>query len=333
MADEVLSQNEIDALLSALSSGEMDANQLKEEEKEKKIRSYDFKRALRFSKDQVRSLSRIHENYARMLTTYFSAQLRNYVHISVASVDQIPYEEFIRSIPTMTVLNIFSMDPLDGRIIFEINPNVAYAMLDRILGGRGTSLNKIENLTEIESTIMSNLFEKSLDNLQEAWASVIDIDPMLEEFEVNPQFLQLVSPNETVIVVSLNTTIGETSGMINICIPHVVLEPIIPRLSVHYWMQNEAQKERKPGEYEKLTKNISSTELELSVVLGETRITIDDLLELSKGDVLKLNQSIEEPLIMQSSEEPLFYVQPGSQKNNVAVQVIDEIKGGSSDDE
>ena len=333
MADEVLSQNEIDALLSALSSGEMDANQLKEEEKEKKVRSYDFKRALRFSKDQVRSLSRIHENYARMLTTYFSAQLRNYVHISVASVDQIPYEEFIRSIPTMTVLNIFSMDPLDGRIIFEINPNVAYAMLDRILGGRGTSLNKIENLTEIESTIMSNLFEKSLDNLQEAWASVIDIDPMLEEFEVNPQFLQLVSPNETVIVVSLNTTIGETSGMINICIPHVVLEPIIPRLSVHYWMQNEAQKERKPGEYEKLTKNISSTELELSVVLGETRITIDDLLELSKGDVLKLNQSIEEPLIMQSSEEPLFYVQPGSQKNNVAVQVIDEIKGGSSDDE
>lgn len=218
MADEVLSQNEIDALLSALSSGEMDANQLKEEEKEKKVKSYDFKRALRFSKDQVRSLSRIHENYARMLTTYFSAQLRNYVHISVASVDQIPYEEFIRSIPTMTVLNIFSMEPLEGRIIFEINPNVAYAMLDRILGGRGTSLNKIENLTEIESTIMSNLFEKSLDNLQEAWASVIDIDPMLEEFEVNPQFLQLVSPNETVIVVSLNTTIGETSGMINICI-------------------------------------------------------------------------------------------------------------------
>lgn len=333
MADDVLSQNEIDALLSALSSGEMDANQLKEEEKEKKVRSYDFKRALRFSKDQVRSLSRIHENYARMLTTYFSAQLRNYVHISVASVDQIPYEEFIRSIPTMTVLNIYSMDPLDGRIIFEINPNVAYAMLDRILGGRGTSLNKIENLTEIESTIMSNLFEKTLDNLQEAWASVIDIDPMLEEFEVNPQFLQLVSPNETVIVVSLNTTIGETSGMINICIPHVVLEPIIPRLSVHYWMQNEAQKERKPGEYEKLTKNISSTELELSVVLGETRITIDDLLELSKGDVLKLNQSIDEPLIMQSSEESLFYVQPGSQKNNVAVQVIDEIKGGSSGDE
>ena len=136
MADEVLSQSEIDALLSALSSGEMDANQLKQEESERKVRVYDFKRALRFSKDQIRSISRINENYSRLLTTYFSAQLRTYVHISVASVDQIPYEEFIRSVPTMTVLNIFSMSPLDGRIIFEINPNIAYAMLDRILGGK-----------------------------------------------------------------------------------------------------------------------------------------------------------------------------------------------------
>ncbi|WP_017471892.1 flagellar motor switch protein FliM [Amphibacillus jilinensis] len=333
MAEEVLSQNEIDALLSALSSGEMDANQLKQEEQDKKVRVYDFKRALRFSKDQIRSISRINENYARLLTTYFSAQLRTYVHISVASVDQIPYEEFVRSVPTMTVLNIFSMAPLDGRIIFEINPNIAYAMLDRILGGKGTSLNKIENLTEIESTIMTNLFEKSLDNLRDAWASVAEIDPMLEEFEVNPQFLQLVSPNETVVVVSLNTTIGESSGMINICIPHVVLEPIMPRLSVHYWMQTETQKERKPEEYENLTKNIEATDIDLQVVLGKTNISVHDLLALQAGDVLNLNQSIDEPLIMQSDDESLYYVQPGHKRNKVAVQILEEIKGGSPDDE
>ncbi|GAE91621.1 flagellar motor switch protein FliM [Gracilibacillus boraciitolerans JCM 21714] len=169
MADEVLSQNEIDALLSALSSGEMDANQLKEEEKEKKVKVYDFKRALRFSKDQIRSISRIHDNFARLLSTYFSAQLRTYVHISVASVDQIPYEEFIRSIPTKTILNVYSVEPLDGRIIFEFNPNIAYAMLDRMLGGKGGSLNKIDSLTEIETTLLSQLFEQGLDNLQEAW--------------------------------------------------------------------------------------------------------------------------------------------------------------------
>lgn len=333
MPDEVLSQNEIDALLSALSSGEMDANQLKEEEKEKKVRVYDFKRALRFSKDQIRSISRIHENFARLLTTYFSAQLRTYVHISVASVDQIPYEEFIRSIPTMTVLNIFSMAPLEGRIIFEFNPNIAYAMLDRILGGKGNSINKIENLTEIESTIMSQLFEKSLDNLQEAWSSVAEIDPLLEEFEVNPQFLQLVSPNETVVVVSLNTTIGESSGMINICIPHVVLEPIIPKLSAHYWMQTEKPKERKPQEYDNLTKNLEVAKLDLQVLLGKTTISVEDLLNLQKDDILHLNQAIEDPLIMQADQEELFYVQPGKKKNKLAVQILEEIKGGNPNDE
>lgn len=333
MADEVLSQNEIDALLSALSSGEMDANQLKQEESNRKVRVYDFKRALRFSKDQIRSISRINENYARLLTTYFSAQLRTYVHISVASVDQIPYEEFIRSVPSMTVLNIFSMAPLEGRIIFEINPNIAYAMLDRILGGKGSSLNKIDNLTEIESTIMTNLFEKSLGNLQEAWSSVVDIDPMLEEFEVNPQFLQLVSPNETVVVISLNTTIGESTGMINICVPHVVLEPIMPRLSVHYWMQTETQKDRKPEEYQNLTENIETTTLDLEVLLGKTTISVYDLLNLQKGDVLHLNQSIDQPLIMQAEDEPIYYVQPGHKKNKLAVQVLEEIKGGSQNDE
>ncbi|MFB1049565.1 flagellar motor switch protein FliM [Paraliobacillus sp. JSM ZJ581] len=330
MADEILSQNEIDALLSALSSGEMDANQLRQDEATNKVRVYDFKRALRFSKDQIRSISRIHENFARLLTTYFSAQLRTYVHISVASVDQIPYEEFIRSIPTMTILNVYSMSPLNGRIIFEFNPNIAYAMLERMLGGQGGSVNKVDSLTEIESTLMTQLFENGLDYLQEAWSSFVDIDPMLEEFEVNPQFLQLVSPNETVVVVSLDTTIGDSSGMINICIPHVVLEPIIPKLSVHYWMQTENNKERKPGEYEDLTKNLEAAKLNMQVLLGQTKITMNDLLNLQTNDVIQLSQSIVDPLVLLADEEPLFYVQPGKKKNKLAVQILEEIKKGES---
>ncbi|KAB8138746.1 flagellar motor switch protein FliM [Gracilibacillus oryzae] len=333
MPDEVLSQSEIDALLSALSSGEMDANQLKEEEKDKKVKVYDFKRALRFSKDQIRSISRIHDNFARLLSTYFSAQLRTYVDIDVASVDQIPYEEFIRSIPTMTILNVYSVAPLDGRIIFEFNPNIAYAMLDRILGGKGNSVNKIDTLTEIETTLMSQLFEKALDNLQEAWGTVAEIDPILEDFEVNPQFLQLVSPNETVVVVSLNTTIGESSGMINICIPHVVLEPIIPKLSVHYWMQNENPKERKPEEYESISRNIKKAPMNLSVVLGKSSITVEELLFLDKEDTILLDQAIEDPLLLEVDQVPKFFVQPGKKKSKIAVQVLNEIKGGDYDDE
>ena len=145
----------------------------------------------------------------------------------------------------MTILNVFEVPPLEGRIIMEVNPNIAYAMMDRLMGGKGTSVNKIDNLTEIETKIMSTMFEKAFEYLREAWANIAEIDPILTEFEVNPQFLQMVSPNETVVVISFNTTIGETSGMINICIPHVVLEPIIPKLSIQYWMQAE-KKDREP---------------------------------------------------------------------------------------
>lgn len=327
MVDEVLSQNEIDALLSAITSGEMDAEELKKEEKEKRVRVYDFKRALRFSKDQIRSIGRIHENYARLLTTFFSAQLRTYVNISVASVDQIPYEEFIRSVPEMTVLNIYSVAPLEGRVLMEVNPNIAYGLLDRVLGGKGNSVNKIDKLTEIETLLMSQLFEKAIVTLKEAWASIVEIDPVLEEFEINPQFLQMVSPNETVVVVSLNTAIGETSGMINICIPHIVLEPIIPKLSVHYWMQT-ATKKRDPEAYQKITENIQQAKVEAKTLLGETTITIQEFLNLNQSDVIALKQPIDHPLTLTINNEPKFYVQPGKYKNNMSVQVLSEIKGG-----
>lgn len=168
MAEEVLSQNEIDALLSAISSGEMDADELKQDEKAKKVRTYDFKRALRFSKDQIRSLTRIHENFARLLTTFYSARLRTFVQISVASVDQVPYEEFIRSIPTMTILNTYSLAPLEGKILIEYDPTIAFAMLDRTLGGSGGSVNKINNLTEIETTLMTQFLESGMENLKAA---------------------------------------------------------------------------------------------------------------------------------------------------------------------
>lgn len=331
LVDEVLSQGEIDALLSAITSGEMDAEELKQEEKEQKVRVYDFKRALRFSKDQIRGIFRIHENYARLLTTFFSGQLRTYVNISVASVDQVPYEEFIRSIPKMTVLNLYSVEPLEGRMLMEVNPNIAYSLLDRILGGKGNSVKQVDSLTEIETLLMSQLFEKSLVSLKEAWSSIVEIEPILEEFEVNPQFLQMVSPNETVVVVSLNTEIGDTSGMINICIPHIVLEPIIPNLSVHYWMQT-SDKERDPEAYERISENIQHADIEAKAILGETTINIESFLKLHTNDVIRLKQSIEQPLQLRINDEPKFYVQPGKSKKHVAVQVLERVKEGFADD-
>jgi flagellar motor switch protein FliM len=320
---DVLSQGEIDALLAALSSGEMDAEELKKEDTQKKVRAYDFKRALRFSKDHIRSLTRIHENFARYLTTYFSAQLRTFVQINVVQVEQLPYDEFIRSIPKMTILNIFEAEPLEGRMVLEVHPNVAYAMLDRLLGGTGSAPPKVSALTEIETTIMERIFSRTFDSLQEAWKTVLDIEPRLEAMETNPQFMQIVSPNETIALISLSTKIGDTTGMINLCIPHVVLEPIMTRLSTHQWFTSQ-KKSRAPEEIDALRLRVTKAELPIVAELGESRINVAEFLGLSVGDVISLNKPVKEGLSIRIGEKLKFMGSPGMVRDRVAVQ-IDEI--------
>lgn len=324
---DVLSQNEIDALLAALSSGEMDAEELKKEETTKKVRTYDFKRAVRFSKDHIRSLTRIHENFARYLTTYFSAQLRTFVQISVVDVEQLPYDEFIRSIPKMTILNIFEAEPLEGRMVLEVHPNVAYAMLDRLLGGQGTAPSKMNALTEIEMTVMERIFSRAFESLQEAWKTVIDISPRLEALETNPQFMQIVSPNETIALISLSTKIGDTTGMINLCIPHVVIEPIMPKLSVHHWFVSQ-KKARSAEEVEVLEHRINRAQLPIAVELGESSISIHEFLNLSQGDVITLNKPVGEGLNVKVGNKIKFIGSPGSVKDRVAVQVDEIVSEG-----
>mgnify|MGYP001088394518 FL=1 len=320
---DVLSQNEIDALLAALSSGEMDAEELKKEETQKKIRSYDFKRAVRFSKDHIRSLTRIHENFARYLTTYFSAQLRTFVQINVVQVEQLPYDEFIRSIPKMTILNIFEAEPLEGRMVLEVHPNVAFAMLDRLLGGLGAAPSKIGALTEIETIIMERIFSRAFESLQEAWKTIVDINPRMEGLETNPQFMQIVSPNETIALISLSTKIGDTSGMINLCIPHVVIEPIMPTLSVHHWFVSQ-KKSRAPEEVDALRNRVNKAKLPIIAELGESQITIREFLGLSVGDVISLNKPVEDGLQIRIGDKLKYIGSPGTVKDRIAVQ-IDEI--------
>lgn len=322
---EVMSQGEIDALLTALSSGEMDVDELKKEDVEKKVKVYDFKRALRFSKDQIRSLTRIYENYARLLTTYFSAQLRTFVQISVASVDQLPYDEFIRSIPKMTILNVFTAAPLEGRMVMEVNPNIAYAMLDRMLGGQGSSPSNVSSLTEIETIVMERVFSRALDSFEEAWRSIIDLELELDVLEVNPQFMQMVSPNETVAVVSLSTKIGDATGMINFCLPHVVLEPIMPKLSAHYWMSTQ-KKVREPREVAMLEKRVKMAKLPVIANLGGSTISISELLQLAVGDVIRLKETVDDPIVVKIGDQPKFLGQPGVTKGKSAVQITEIIR-------
>jgi len=329
---DVLSQNEIDALLAALSSGEMDAEELKKEDGARKVRSYDFKRAVRFSKDHIRSLTRVHENFARYLTTYFSAQLRTFVQINVVSVDQLPYDEFIRSVPKMTILNVFEAEPLEGRMVLEVHPNVAYAMLDRLLGGVGNSPTKINALTEIETVVMERIFSRTFESFQEAWKSVVDLTPHLVALETNPQFLQLVSPNETIALISMSTKIGETTGMINLCIPHVVLEPIMTRLSVHHWFVSQ-KKMRAPEEVEALQQRVNKAFLPMVAELGESSITVHEMLNLTIGDVISLNKATNQSLQIKVGDKLKYYATPGAVKGRLAIQISEIVEEGVDEDE
>lgn len=328
---DVLSQNEIDALLAALSSGEMDAEELKKEDSQRKVRVYDFKRATRFSKDHLRSLTRIHENFARFLTTYFSTQLRTFVQINVVQVEQLPYDEFIRSIPKMTILNIFEAEPLEGRMVLEVHPNVAFAMLDRLLGGIGVSPSKINALTEIETIIMERIFSRALESLQEAWKTVLDLYPRLEALETNPQFMQIASANDTIALISLSTKIGDTTGMINLCIPHVVIEPIMPRLSVHHMFVTH-KKTKTADEADALQNRIIKAKLPLIAELGHSQISVREFLSLAVGDVIALNKPVDEGLQVKVGERLKFIGSPGTIKGKMAVQIAEIVSEGAEEE-
>ena len=330
---DVLSQSEIDQLLSALSTGVVSAEEMKVEEKQKKVKVYDFKRPDKFSKDQIRTLYMLHENFARLLNTYLSTNLRTLVNISVASVEQLAYEEFIRSLSNPSVIGIFNMSPLKGNVIFEINPNIAFSIIDRLFGGEGTVINKIRTLTDIEETIIRKVITKSLDNLQEAWRHVVNTEPRLEVIETNPQFTQIVPPNDMVVIVTLQTQIGQVEGLINICIPYLVLEPIMSKLTTTFWVASSIAKQAHPEQVDILEKKIKKTYVPLAVELGTINLSVRELLSLNINDVLKLDTTVGSELKVIVGRKAKFLCNPGTANKKVAVQISGVNIEGDDEDE
>ena len=234
MGEDVLSQSEIDKLLSALSDGSVSADAVKAEEDQKKVKTYDFKRPDKFSKDQIRTLYMLHENFARLLNTYLSTSLRTMVNVEVASVEQLTYQEFVQSMANPSVIGVLAVPPLKGNIIMEVDTIIAFSIIDRVFGGQGEATSKPSVLTEIEETVMRKMLAKAMDNLRDAWENVAKFNPKLEIIESNPQFTQIVPPSDMVVIVTLKITIGSVEGFMNICIPYLVLEPIMSKLTTSF---------------------------------------------------------------------------------------------------
>jgi flagellar motor switch protein FliM len=328
---EILSQSEIDALLEALNTGEVDVQEIKEETKEKKIKKYDFKSPKKLAKDQLRTLHIIHENYSRILNTFLSGYLRSYIQIDVLSVEELSYYEFSNSISNPAMLSIVDFNPLPGQIIFEVSTSLAFCIIDRILGGNGNYQGEIRSFTEIELTILNKLIRQIIKLFIEPWENVIELLPKLDKIETNSQFAQIVSPNETVALVTLKAKIGEIEGLINICIPHIVLEPILPKLSTKFWFSTTTNKTITDEEKNMLQKRLKRANIQLSVILAETNITVEEFLNLQVGDVIGLNKNIKEGLEIKVGNKVKFLGNPGSKKNKYAVKITKVFEKG--DDE
>lgn len=326
---ELLTDANIDTILSSLKKEE---NKQDKENKARKVQTYDFKKALRFSQDQIRTLTRIHENFARLLTSILATQLRAFVHISVTGVEEFSYEEFIRNVQKNSILGVFKAPPLQGNMVMELSPNVAYVMFDRLLGGQGNVSHNRSELTEIEISVIQRGFIKALESFKESWSSVVKLTPDLKELEVNPHFLSMSPPNETVIMVSLHAKIGDVDGTISICLPHVALEQVLPKLSARHWLANQ-KKTIEKHEVEALEKKLQSTRIVVKAILGKSKLEVGDLLTLKCGDVIRLNESYNDPVTILVDEKQKFFAQPGVSKGRMAVQVTDVYEKGDEFDD
>lgn len=325
---DILTQEEIDKLLAAANEGETSLEELKREETAKKIKVYDFKRPDKFSKDQIRTLYMLHESFARLLNTYMSSHLRTLVNVDVASVEQLTYQEFVQSLANPSVITILGVQPLKGNIIFEISSEIAFAYLDRVFGGDGSTSIKTRVLTEIEDAVMRRFVNSAMERFKESWSNVTPMNPVLEATESNPQFTQIVPPNDMVVIVTLQTKLGEVEGMMNICIPYLVLEPIMSKLTTTFWVAASVAKDDKGGQAEVIRKKLNKTKVPFVVEVGRVQITIREFLTLGFGDVLQLNTKVKDDFPCMVGTNAKFYCRPGTFGKKLAVQITQIVEKG-----
>lgn len=312
---DILSQDEIDSLLNALDAGDLSKTDVRVDG-DASARLYDFKRPDKFSKEQLRTIQMLHETFGRLWASSLSGMLRNLVSMSVVSVDQLTYQEFLLSMPDPSVICIFGLPPLEGRAIVEFSPAIAFPMIDRLLGGHGSANQRVRELTDIEKRIVTTLVEEALSFLKEAWVSMTEFYPEMVSVESNPMFVQIVPPSDMVLLLSLEAKIGDLTGVINICYPYVVLEPVLAHLTQQFLFASGRGATEESRAL--LLGALRETRVNLEVVLGRARLDFGDILELDKGDVIKLETRISDELDVMISDRVKFSASPGLREGIMA---------------
>lgn len=334
MSGEVLSQAEVESLLTAMETGGGGASKpttstarrsappssLPAKPREK-VTAYDFKRPERVGKEQMRALQTLHEGFGRNFGAALSALLRTIVEVKLTSVDQLTYSEFVFSLENPTCFNLLRAAPLEGNLILDINPSILYPIIDRLLGG-GREMGPLARrpLTEIELRLVSRITDKFLHELHRAWENVVELELSVERVESNPQLVQIVPPNEVVVLISFELTIGELRGMMNLCIPFNSIERIGAKLSSNTWA-TYGKRQASAETIRQISGSLQGSLIELVVHLAETSITTADMIGLRVGDIITTDKDVHTPIAVSVEGVPKFTAKAGAYKGHKAIQI------------
>ncbi len=325
---EILSQEEIDALLNALQTGEIDASSVGEDEDRNKVKAYDFRRPIKLSKEYINTLYMVFENFAKLSSSQLSSLVNATVLMTVEMIEQISYEEFINSIPNPTLLGVYRSRPLNGTQVLEINPQFATQVIERVCGGastKGKSISKKDKFTDIELGILEDLVLSLLRPFQTAWDDIVEIETELDSLETNPQMVQSITPNEPVVLVSFSVELFAVKSLINLCIPYTSFEQITDKLSIRSWFEVDKAIDNTHFRAQ-ISDRLMSAGVDLTVELGRTWITVNDFIHLEMGDVVRLDAKTDEPLRLFVEDRLHYFVQPGDLEGKLGVQILDYVE-------
>ena len=338
--EKVLSQDEINALFSAMSPDDspsvtpaspsmpafspspVQAQAQESRASGRKIVVYDFNNADRVSQDQLRSLHLLYEAFGRNFASSLSAYLRAFVDVTLKTIDQITYSAFVKQLPDPTLFASVTMKPIDSNMALEMNPTLVFPMIDMILGGPGTTLEENRNLTEIELNIIEGVIKLAMRDLGTAWQTIMEFDFFLEGKGTKPQMFQIVSQSETVVAIMLEVKIGEFSGKMNMCIPSHALKLLRSKFDQqwqaprHKTIENEA---------EKMLRLVERVPLTLSGEILNCQMTVGELLKVSVGDVIALNHRVSDPISMRVGGIEKYTGSIVQRRGSMAFEVLDRV--------
>jgi flagellar motor switch protein FliM len=328
---DVLDQSEVDALLAAVDTGQVGSDAPPSavfggsnkggNTAPVDVQTYDFKRPERVSKDQMRALEALHEGFGRNLGAALSGYLRTIIEVSVAHIEQLTYSEFIHSLPNPTCFNLLKAEQLDGQLCLEISPLIIYPIIDRLLGGSSSDLFIPQRpLTQIEQRLVQRITDRATQHLSEAWSNLTPLTFTVNDFESNPQLVQIVPPNETVVVVGFELKMGNRAGTMSLCIPYNVIEPIMGDLAAQNWFSYQ-RKGNQDDHIRKLTKNVQNAPVEARAFLVQTTMTMSELMSLQVGDLITTDKRSERDVLIQVEGKNKFLGQVGQFRGKKSVRI------------